>query len=977
MITVKIILHFPNQVKMKSKYRCWPAFFIVLLSWSFVNGKAQSGKPDLETKARAEDTVIRPVLSASPLYDGKDDEVTIPLGSRTRRLLPGVISVLKSENLPQVPFSNLNDALTGLLPGVYISKVNTAPGYDASNILIRGRSSYNDAQPPLILVDGVERDFADMDVSEIESVNVLKDAASLAWYGIRGSNGVILVTTKHGNTTGTRVTLNVMRGTQLVQSAIKPLDSYTYASLYNEALQNGGLSPLYDQTALTAYKNGSDPYLYPDNNFVDRFIKKSAPVQRYVASVSGGNEAAKYFTTFSYYNQGGLLAGTETPNYNSNAGYKRYNFRSNLDATVTKNLDISVNIGGRIENRSEPGQNTGYAGIADILNAVYLTPPNAYPLLNADSSYGGNTIFQNNPLAQLQSRGYNAQITRVLLASAKATYKLDGITKGLFVSAMYSYDVAGVYISGRTQNFEVYQRNNTSGAYTRFGTRANLGYRAASFANTTRNNELWAGLNYKRAFKQHSIDVANYYNTASVFNPVGNIRFDYNRKSVSSRVSYGFRHRYLADLVLNYSGNIRFAENHRYGFFPALSAGWIISEEGFMKELKPVNYLKLRGSYGLAGNDNLYTARLYGWQSLYSTAGFQSYSFGTGFSSAGGATGEISLPNPALTFEKSKKLDIGFESKLFSAVDITFDYFLDKRKDLISPSFIPGFIGQTLVPENSGEAQYKGFESGIRFNRQLNRINLSIFANYTLARANLNRYNDQPGLPSYQLQTGHPLANLGRVYIADGIFKNQSEINAAPRSTLSGKVQPGDIRYKDINGDGLIDNFDQTVLDYSSVPASYYSFGSTVAVAGFDLTAMMIGQHGGSVDIRNIIYAGNANNGFLNQYSIDRWTTATAGTALYPRIALSDRGNNTAASTFWIRSSDFLQLRNVELGYTLPNRLMNKLKLSTCRVYVNGYNLLSFSKLTKLDLDPTLVNAGRNAVYPSLTTLSAGINLSF
>ena len=955
---------------MKSTYKHLPAILFVMAGCFFNSLQAQTGDPVLNKQNRSG-------LSAGLVDTGKNDEVSIPLGTRTKKYLPGVISVLKSEQLPQVPFSNLNDALTGLLPGVYVSKQNTAPGFDASNILIRGRSSYNDAQPPLLLVDGIERDFADMDISEIESISVLKDAASLAWYGIRGANGVILVTTKHGLTTGTRVTLNAMGGAQVAQSTIKPLDSYTYATLYNEALQNGGLAPLYDQTALTAYKNGTDPYLYPNNNLIDRFLKKWAPVQRYVASVSGGNEAARYFTTFSYYNQGGLFAGTETPNYNSNAGYKRYNFRSNLDAAVTKNLDISVNIGGRIENRVEPGQNTGYAGITDLLNAIYLTPPNAYPLLNADSSYGGNTIFQNNPLAQLQSRGYNSQITRVLLASARTNYKLDGITKGLSLSAMYSYDMAGVYISGRTQNFEVYQRNSTTNAYTRYGTRASLAYRAASFANTSRNNELWAGLNYKRSFGLHSLDASGYYNTASIFNPIGNIRFDYTRKSGSARASYNFNHRYMADLVLNYSGNVRFAENHRYGFFPALSAGWIISEERFFKDVKPVNYLKIRGSYGLTGNDNLFNARLYGWQSLYSTAGFQSYSFGTGFSSAGGATGELSLPNPNLTFEKSRKLDLGFESTLFSSLSVAFDYFLDKRTDLISPSFVPGFIGQTLVPGNSGEAQYAGFETGINFNKQLNKVNLHLFVNYTLAKTNLNSYNDQPGLPRYQLQTGHPLANLGRMFVADGIFQNQNEINSAPRSTLSGRIQPGDIRYKDLNGDGLIDNFDQTVLDYTGVPSSYYSFGTTVAVAGFDLTAMMTGQHGGSADIRNIIYAGNANNGFLTQYSVDRWNTTNAAGALYPRLTLSDRGNNTALSTYWIRSTDFLQLRNIELGYTLPGPLMNRLKLSACRLYINGYNLFSSGKLTGLDLDPTLIGAGRNAVYPSLTTLSAGLNLTF
>ena len=339
---------------------------------------------------------------------------------------------------------------------------------------------------------------------------------------------------------------------------------------------------------------------------------------------------------------------------------------------------------------------------------------------------------------------------------------------------------------------------------------------------------------------------------------------------------------------------------------------------------------------------------------------------------------QTELPNPELGFEKSKKLDIGFDAKLFDqSLSLTLDYFLDKRTGLISPAFVPGFIGQLLAPENNGEAQYKGFESAINYTRILNKVTISLFGNFTRVKTNLNKYNDQPGLPENQRQQGHPLGNFGLMYQATGIYQSADEITKGPRPTLAGRVQPGDISYKDINGDGLVDNYDMSIMNYSSLPDAYYGFGTTIKVAGFDLTAMFVGQSGGSVNISSNILAGNANNGFLNQYSVDRWSTATASTSLYPRLSIADRGNSIAPSTFWIRSSDYLQLRTIELGYSLPSRIINKIKMESCRFYVNGYNLASFGALKDLDISPDLVTAGRNGNYPYLSIFSGGINVKF
>jgi TonB-linked SusC/RagA family outer membrane protein len=919
------------------------------------------------------------VLSVAMIGAGEKDIVNIPGDDRKKRQLNSAVSVLKRNQLSEVPFSSLNNILIGKMPGVYVTQSATSPGFDLANILIRGKSSYNDAQSPLILVDGIERDFSDMDLSEIENITVLKDAASLSWYGIRGANGIIAVTTRSGQVGKSKVTFSAFAGTQIAQDVTKPLNSYTYASLYNEALKNDGFAPLYDANTLAAYQNKTNPTLYPDNNFVRDFLKSAAPVQRYTATVSGGNAAVRYFTSFSYYNQEGLFAQAQTKDYSSNAGYKRYNFRSNIEAAVTSKLDLSMKVGGRIENRLEPTQDINYLGTTNVLNALYLTPPNAFPLLNTNGSYGGTSVFQtSNPLALLQGRGYNSQLTRVLQASMNLKYNLDGITKGLTVNAMYSYDMSGLYVSGQTQNFEVYQFNAPSNAYTRYGTQSALAFRAAAFNNSIRNNEFLAGFDYKRDFGVHDVGLSLKYNNGALFNPVPNARFDYVRKAVSSRATYAYKQKYFADITVNYSGNDRFTPGNRYGLFPALSLGWVATEESFLKDVTPLNYLKLRGSYGLTGSDNLFGARLYAWQALYTTAGMSSYNFGTGFSNSGGATGEVALPNSQLTFEKSRKLNIGFDSKLLDqALDLTFDYFVDTRTDIISPAFVPSIIGQMLVPENNGEAQYKGFETGVNYTKTFDKFTWSLFGTFTSVKSDLSKYNDRPGLPANQLQAGHPLGNFGLLYEAIGVFKDQAEINAAPRQTLSGKVQPGDIRYKDVNNDGLIDNYDRSILNYSMVPTSYYSFGAKIKFGGFDLSGLFVGQSGGLVDISSIVGAGNANNGFLNQYSVNRWTPATASSSLWPRLGITDRGNNTAASTFWIRSSNYLQLNNVELGYSLPSSITRKLKMSECRVYVNGYNLTSFSKLNDSDVNPALITAGRNGNYPYIKTFSLGINVSF
>ncbi|HEY0177441.1 MAG TPA: SusC/RagA family TonB-linked outer membrane protein [Pedobacter sp.] len=887
------------------------------------------------------------------------------------------MSTITTDNLPMIPSSSLNSVFTGRLPGLLITPMGSQqPGYDASTFLIGGRSSYNNNQEPLVLVDGVEREFKSMDLGEIESVSVFKDAATLAWYGMYAANGVIYVKTKRGSATATHVSLDVQTGLQAPMEVTKPLDSYTYATLYNEAQTNSGITPTYSAAALQAYQTGSDPYKYPNNNFVRDFTRTVAPTQRYVATVSGGNAFIKYYTLLSYYNQGGFYKGGSNPSYDANTNFNRYNLRTNLDLHVSKSLDVGVDIGGRIYNLRFPVIGTG-----TFLNTVYNTPPNAFPLLNPDGSYGGTSLFQkSNPLAILSAGGVNTDLTRNMMTTINAKQKLDGILSGLSLNLFYSYDIYGLYRSGFAQDYEVYQPN-AAGGYDRFGNYSIANYSANAFSGNIRKNEFWAGFDYDRNFGKHGINFSTRGSRAtySQFSLL-----DVKREGWSNRLSYNYNQRYFADVTATYSGSENFMPGKRFGFFPAVSAGWIMSDEPFMKGTRGfLDFLKIRGSFGKIGNDALTTlTRRFSFLTNYNRSA-TGYNFGTSYTGVGG-TAEYPLGNPDLTWEKVYKSSIGFDAKLFKqAFSVSADYFYEDRKDLLTSPLTPCILGQSQISVNEGEASYKGLEANLNYNRRIGSVDFNIFANYTYSTNKILSINEGAGLPDYQKRLGHPITSviLPSGYVnsflkADGIFQSQAEIDASPVQRFSRTVKPGDIKYKDINGDGVIDNLDFVTTDYNFVPKSYYGFGASVAVKGFDLNFLFQGVTGRTMSIQGLVNSGTANNGFLNQFSVDRWTPSTPD-ADYPRLILTDRGNNTQNSDFWLRSGDYLRLKNVEIGYSLPPSVLKRLKLTQVRFFLSGLNLLTFDHLGGLDLDPEIPEAGYNSSYPYMKIYSFGLNLKF
>ena len=913
------------------------------------------------------------IFAESDVTDTDEDYAGIPFGKRTKRELNYAMSSASTDDLPKLPVSNLTSLLAGRYSGLLIQLTGHQPGTENVGFQVRGKSSYMQGGDPVILVDGVERDFSDMDVTEIESISVLKDAAALNWYGLNAGNGAILVNTRHGKPNQNFITFDVMAGFQSASKYIKPLNSYDFANLYNQGLSNVGQSPAYNQVALDAYKNHTDPYLFPDNNYLERFLGKTAPVQRYNLSLGGGSERIRYYTTISYYNQEGLFKETKTDNYNSNFSYKRYNFRVNLDYDVTKTLSLSLLAGLRSERRYDMGDRT-----SGVLSTLYNLPPNAFPILNKDSTYGGTSVYQNNPLGQIQSTGTYNVITNVLNVSLAAKQKLDIFTEGLSANIFFSYDGYGNYSHGFTENYSVV--NQTVTPSQTYRTPAVLAYRYAGFGTSTKNNEVWLGLDYDRVFAQkHKIN-ASVRAQQSMSAAVD--RIDYRGRLFVARADYGFNDRYFVGFTGSYSGSENYAPGRRFGFFPAVSAGWVISDEGFLKGAKWLNYLKLRGSYGRTGNlAPTYDANG-NWVRLPYRALFTRGAgpiLGSSFSSTTTAYEVSPTGNPLTTWEKIDRLNIGADlSLLRNELSLSVDVFNEKRIDILNSANMPGILGIGVSAVNYGQASSKGFDMGAVYQKHIKDFHVLLNANFTYAANKVLRQSLPSGTLAYQSPVGHNIGNVvlsgtKRFYVSQGLFQSQDEINNSPKQTLSGLVVPGDIKYKDVNGDNIIDSRDAVNTDYTDIPNVYYGFGLNIRYKLFDVSAQFHGVHGRTIDIKQVVYAGP--NG-LNQLSKEAWTVENAATANYPRIGITDNGNNTANSDFWLRSGDFLKLRTVEVGVSLPEKVANRLRMQSARFFVGGFNLLTFSKLG-LDIDPETPDAGIGSNYPYMKTYTLGISVKF
>ena len=901
-------------------------------------------------------------LSATLVNGGTEDVINLSYGEKTKRNITGFVSTIKTSSFAQIPLESVNNYLAGKIPGLYIQQTGTAPGNEISTMQIRGRSTYNTGNTPIAIVDGATRDFQDIDINEIESISILKDATSLGWYGLKGGNGVMIITTKRGSIQKMSLHLDAQTGFQMPINLIKPLNSYNYSVLYDSANSNDGTKLLYPQSTINGYLNDSDHYRFPNNNFKDTFYKPLALTQRYVLSVNGGNSKFKYFALMGFFNQDGLLNHTKTENYNSNVRFSRLNFRVNLDFEINPNLIASLDVGGRSENRTQPGSNN----LGGVLNVINNTAPNAYALINPNGTYGGSSSFQSNPYALLMGNGVTNRLNQIMSSTMRLRQKLDYILEGFSANLLVTYDAEGNWQNGFQE-----QQSTRSLSGGGFGTVLPLTYRSSGYLTSFSRNEFWIGFDYNRVFKnKHKVDASFRFQRSQLNLPTN---LPYRLEQFVGKVDYAYKNKYYATFVNSYSGSENFSPSKRYGFFPSIGIGWILTEEKFLKPTQLLNYVKIHSSYGKVGNDAIGTSR-FPFNNYYSSSA--GYAFGTGFSNSLGVA-ELNIANPNITWENIYQTNVGVEIMLLKkSFDIEVNYFSDTRKNILTNSILPDLLGQSAGLTNSGNVSSKGFEVSLSYNKKIGSVRLGIFGNYTLA-INKIEYINEGTIPALQSQIGHvvgmPINFASRLmYLNDGLFRDSTQLAAGPKTTYILKL--GDIRYKDMNGDGRIDAKDQVMTNYTDIPKSYFGFGFNIVYKKIDLSTQFQGAFGRTIDINTAVNSGPNN---LSKFSYDSWTYSNAATALWPRLSIVSRPNNTLISDYYLRSGDYIKIKTAELGYSFPFKIKGRDNASSLRVYISGNNIYSWNNVSSFGIDPEFPNAGYDGNYPYLSTYTFGATFKF
>lgn len=857
-----------------------------------------------------------------------------------------------SSDVTRMPVTSVSTALTGRLAGLYALQSSGQPGGDGSSLSLRGRS-------PLVIIDGVPRGLSIFNLEEIASVTVVKDALGNAMLGGKGFNGALLITTKRGSKANQMISFTAQTAFQKSLKVPQSLNAFNYATLYNEAAANDGLAQPYTQADLAAYQNHTDPYGHPDVNWIDQTIKPNTRMDQYSLNITGGNDWGKYFVSMQHINQIGFMQTSDENSYDTNNKFLSYVVRSNVDINLNKNLSAGVNLFGRILNGNEPGY--GYAPL--LYSYIQNTPANAYPVFNPDGTYGTSASYQTNVLGQAINSGYTSNYKRDVLADLFLKRTLNEITEGLWIRAaasLYSTISEDIY---RTKSFASFAYNAQTGLYTQYGTNGTQG-NSNAIAYQSRSDYMELKLGYDRTIGKNAISSVIFANRD---NTVADSNLPYTLKGISGRAAYTYNEKYTAEFAMAYNGSNYYPPDgdYKFGFFPAAGLSWHIGREDFFPKNKVLNDLKLFTSYGKNGNDNpgyfSYIQRYYDGSGIY---------FG---SSAGSNTSIFEQPiaNANVSFEQAKKLNAGVQGTLFNShLGFKAEYYNNKYYDLL---MVRGknsaLLGQVYPNENIGEYTYRGWDFSLNWQQTL-KNDLSYFLAFTggLQESEVS-YIDEVIQPySWMKRTGQMVGQTFG-YIADGLFQSQTEINNSPKYE-GYTAHPGDIKYKDLNGDGLINQFDQTAIG-ATKPLFFYGLSLGFQWKAFDLNALVQGALNRKIYLSGATEWAFQNNGLGQawEHNLDRWTPATAATAAYPRLTVGTNINNEATSTFWMKSGNYLRLKNIEIGYTVPKVITRKIRLQSLRVFASGTNLFTVSAYDRVD--PEVYNMA----YPIQRLINLGINI--
>lgn len=878
----------------------------------------------------------------------------------------GAATSVTGDELTKFFTPNLANKLIGRLPGLSIKPGTGEAGYDSpASLNVRGRSTYWGSYAPLIIIDGFEGVYEDLVPEEIETISLLKDASETAIYGLRGANGVLMVTTKRGKAGPMKIELSAQYGFQRPTNLPSFLGSYDYAKLYNEGLVNDGKSELYTPADLKAYKDGSDPYFHPNVDWYKELLRSSAPISNYNINFKGGNNSVSYFVLFNSISSDGLFikTGDQSPETSINSSYKRYNFRSNVDVKVTDIFSASLLLGGTIEDKTNPVADNA----SGVFNQMAIIPPNAFPVYNPNKTFGASNVYSN-LLGDMLQKGFFTSNGRTLQSTLKLKADMNKFVQGLSASASISFNNYFRSFSSKSRDYVKFSvSRNLAGdtIYNKLGQNTSLSGSEGS-SDQWRNYGIQSFINYNRIFGVHQIDAmlmlnSNNFTVSGTALPVKHVGY-------GGRFNYALYEKYIAEFSFGYNGTDNFEKGKRYGFFPAASLGWIISKEKCLQGSKTINYLKLRGSFGLVGNDLIGGSRFM-FNDYYGGAG--GYYFGSTNTSANGI-GEGTIANHDVTWEKQKQVNVGLEATLFNRFDVSLDLFNQDRYDILATpvSEVPQFFGAYLPTLNVGKVNNKGFEAMIRYNSdQTKQFKYFIQANAWYTKNKIVYQSEAIKLYDYQYSTGY---QIGQPFVLEavGFFADAADIAASPKQIFTA-VQPGDIKYKDQNNDKVIDQNDYVPMgNNSALPKLTATVQTGFSYKGFDLDLFFQGVTGSTVYLNGNYYHAFQNNAKVSEIALGRWTTETAATATYPRLSASNNLNNYLGSTFWQRDGSFIKLRSVELGYT-TRVLAKKWKVENVRIFVSGTNLFTFDRIDYVN-DPESLSG-----YPSLRTISMGTKIQF
>ncbi len=937
------------------------------------------------------------IVNLKPTGNDLQEVAIVAFGTQKKESLVGAQSSVKASDLRQ-PVANISSMLAGRLPGVVAVNRNGEPGSTNADIWIRGISNIGGDRSPLIVVDGVpNRPIDGLSSYDIESFTILKDAAATAVYGIRGANGVILVTTKQGKVGPPRINVDYFQGISQFTKSPKLIDGVDYMNLANEAKLTefvrggsaGTFTPQYSQTTINRTASGENPVLYPNVDWLDAIFKNWGQNRTATANLSGGVNNARYYVSLGYYDENGLFKTDKNQTYDATQSFARYNVSANLNWDITGTTKMDLGIKGILSSGNYPGVDNAQG----VFNQAFQLNPTSFPVSYPNGSIPGISAQsdQRNPYADITRRGYRTTFTNQLFSNLRLTQDLKAITPGLSVTGMFSFDVNNTNNINRNKRESTYYINpndpyNADGSY-KYG----LTFNGQNFLGYTRSNggdkKMYAELafNYSRTFGKHAVSGLVLYNQNDNLNAFADnftLAIPYRSQGIASRVTYAYNDRYFAEANVGYNGSENFAPNKRYGFFPAFGVGWILSNEKFFEGLKNTfQMVKFRysdGIVGSGGSSNGYVTnegdRFYYLTKVGSANG---YTFGqTRNISPGGLN--VTAYGVDITWAESRKQDLGFEVKtLNNNLSVIVDLFKEHRTGIfLGRGLVPNYIGLVSNPSgNLGETRNKGIDGTIEYNAKFSDdFDITFRGNYTFNKDQIVENDQAPTkYPWQELRGSNILARTG--YIAEGLFTSQAEINASPKQF--GTLLPGDIKYKDLNGDGIIDAFDRTIIGRGDVPSTMYGFGFSLRYKGFDLGAFFQGQ-----DNADIILSGDAIQPFtasgglgnLHAIATDRWTVDNPRQdAFYPRLSYGVNNNNFQTSTWWKRDISYLRLKNLDLGYTLKNGI-KKIGINRLRIYATGYNVFTISKF-KL-WDPELASSN-GTKYPLTTTYTLGFTANF